>query len=415
MVDYLRHKCSITLLLFTYNETDIGYVNTLKNIWKNVDIDVLFEEKPIALKHYSRCRKFLHFLVKNINHVKFRINKFIEPVNTVINIETIKPAQKLKDLISFARPREPEIIEKIVNRIKIVKPDLVQLEFVEAMDLVLCIPKEIKKILVHVEIRFRRLETEIETVRENIGYYAEYAQNMCELLELNLINNFDGIVTFSEEDKMHLALKTQGRNIFSSPYAVLDKEILEIQNKDLTINKLVFVGFESHSPNKDAVEWYIQEMAKIIYGKFGFVLHVIGNWSNDFKIKHAGNYAIVFSGYLDDLNEYCKNSIMLVPLRIGSGIRTKILHSMAWGIPVIATSIGSEGIIDNDKIFLTANSPNEFVEAIDKITMDQELHKLMILSAQSVVKKHYSQKSAGDKRFLFYQSVLNDELINEHH
>ena len=414
MVDYLRHKCSITLLLFTYNETDIEYVNTLKYLWNNVDIDVLQANKSIIVKHYAGYKRFLNFLVKNIENVKFRINKLIEPANSVKKFEPVKPAEKLKYLISFAQAREPEIIDKIVKKIKTVQPDLVQLEFVEAMDLVLCIPKGIKKLLVHVEIRFRRVKTEINIVSEHIGSYGEYAQNLSELLELGLCEKFDGIITFSEDDKRHLSLKTQGKNIYSSPYAVLDKEILNIQNEDLMINKLVFVGFENHLPNKDAVEWYINEMSKNIYDKYGFVLHIIGNWSNEFKMHHANNKTIVFTGYVDDLSGYCKNSIMLVPLRIGSGIRTKILHSMAWGIPVITTSIGSEGIIDNDKIFLTANSPNEFIEAIDKITLDKELHKSMVANAQSVVKNYYSQKSAGDKRFSFYQSVLNDELINEH-
>lgn len=409
IIDYLRHKCSITLLLFADSEEEQQVITTLKRIWENVVIEVISKETPKPVTEKSLSKQFLNFLLKNLEHVKYRINKRLHSDSSNETVE-INDVERLQYLVSFAQNRDTDTINRIVNLVHSLKPDLVQMDFVDTLDLSLCIPKKTKKIFVHHEIRFRRVETEIETVKDNIGNYGEYAQNLCELLEINLLNNFDGIVTFSEDDKQRLLQKLSAKNIISSPFAVLDEEIKQLDHTDLAVDKLVFVGFEKHSPNRDAVDWYANDMSKIIYKKFGLVLHVVGNWSTEYKLKHAHNPGIFFTGFVDDLSSYCNNSIMIVPLRIGSGIRTKILHSMAWGIPIISTNIGSEGIIQNESIFYHANNTEEFLEAIDKITGDLNEAKRKVLNAQSVLKKHYSQNAAGENRFLFYKTVVENEL-----
>ncbi len=409
IIDYLRHKCAITLLLFADSDPEHQAINKLKCIWPNVNIEVIstYIAEPIIEKKFNKL--ILHFILKNLEHIKFRINKVLNPNSSHRTVEN-EDIDRLQYLVSFAQYRDSITIDKLVSLVESTKPDLVQMEFVDTADLSLCLSKETKKIFVQHEIRFRRVETEIRTVKDKIGNYGHYAQNLSELLEINLLNTFEGIVTFSEDDKQRLLQKLSVRNIISSPFAILNEEIKKIDEKDFIFDKLVFVGFENHSPNRDAVEWYISSMATKIYERFGFVLHVIGNWSPEFKLRHSHNKAIFFAGFVDDLSGYCKNSIMVVPLRVGSGIRTKILHSMAWGLPIISTNIGSEGIIDNEKILFHANNSEEFIEAIETITGDVHEVRRKIISAQAVLKKHYSQDAAGEKRFLFYQSVVENRL-----
>ena len=77
MIDYLRHKCSITLLLFAHDETDHNSIQSLKDMWSNVVIEVVSKKKPQFLVKQSTYKKFLLFLVKNIDHVRYRINKML--------------------------------------------------------------------------------------------------------------------------------------------------------------------------------------------------------------------------------------------------------------------------------------------------------------------------------------------------
>ena len=406
VIDYLRNKSSITLLLFSKNELDFKSIQQLKEIWNNVDFEIISEQKFHQENSISKFKKVLKYILKYIDYTRHILYKYIEFEKIKIKVESTNVEDNLEYLISFAKPRNKNVINQVSHVIYNVKPDLIQLDFIETLDLALCIPKEIKKIFVHHEIRFRRLETELKTIKYNIGSYGRYVQNLCDLLEVNLLNKFDGIVTFSEEDKSRLLERLSITNILSSPFCVLNSEIIEIKPENLLIKKLVFVGLEKHSPNRDAIEWYALHISKEIYERLGLVLHVIGDWSEDFKLRHSDNPAIIFTDFVKDLSGYCMNSVMVVPLRIGSGIRTKILHSMAWGVPVISTSIGCEGIIENENIFCIANESKDFVHGINKIVTDEIYRTSIVCKAQSILKKHYTQNNAGEKRFMFYKSLL---------
>ena len=54
---------------------------------------------------------------------------------------------------------------------------------------------------------------------------------------------------------------------------------------------------------------------------------------------------IKFVGYVEDLSDFLKGSIALVPIRIGSGLRMKILDAVSLGIPFVTTSKGVEGLV----------------------------------------------------------------------
>lgn len=409
LIDYLRNKCSITLVVFVYNETDNFSIQCLKNIWENVNFEIIsmLKTTPLLVSPTNKC--VLQIFLKAILYkANWLYNKIFPSVKLAIQENEKIPNENIINLAGFCKPREKKVIDQISHIIETGKPDLVQMEFVDVLDLSLCIPKKIKKIFVHHELRFMRIETELTMSSGPLDTYGKYMQKFCEITEIELLKNFDAIVTVSEDDKDLLLQKLPGKNICSLPFPILDKEIKAIEMDNLLIKKLVFVGGEFHFPNKDAVEWYISSMSKMIFEKYGFILHVIGNWSKEAINKYKSNPTICFTGFVDDLSEYCKNSIMIVPLRIGSGIRQKILYAMAAGIPVVSTGLGSEGIVDNDKISITANTPAEFVEAIDKIIADKGYSISMVSNAQFVLKTHYSQQQAGGKRFLFYKSVLEN-------
>ena len=65
--------------------------------------------------------------------------------------------------------------------------------------------------------------------------------------------------------------------------------------------------------------------------------------------KYAPYKNIIFSGYVSDLDSYYEESVMIVPILSGSGIRTKILTSFANKVPVFATEFASEGLLDFER------------------------------------------------------------------
>ena len=414
VIDYLRNKCSLALIIFTYNDFDYHSAEDLKNLWENVNIEVIDLRVQNVLKEEPTIKVTLKKALKKFSYRVKRVpQKIFQPVKKYV--PDIKELQSthIKNLVGFCKPREKKVIDQFIKIVDSVKPDILQFEFVDVLDLSLCIPPELTKIFIHHELRFRRIETEFTLQNQKLSPYGSYMKKFSEISELGLLTNFDAIITFSEVDKELLSNKLPNKNIISSPFPILNSEFSEFKSTNLETKKIIFIGSEYHSPNKDGIEWYIKSMSKAIFEKCGLTLHIIGNWSNEFKSKYSNNAGIYFPGFVEDLGKYCVNSIMIVPLRIGSGIRTKILYAMAWGIPVIATTLGKEGIHDNENIFLTADNPKEFIDAIVKIITDASLGINLVRKAQVVLMEHYSQEAVGNKRLQVYESVLQNKKLQE--
>ena len=124
----------------------------------------------------------------------------------------------------------------------------------------------------------------------------------------------------------------------------------------------------------------------------GITLTVIGRNGHDnayapLKIDSQIN----FIGEVMDVSPfYHKNNIAIVPLLEGSGTRLKILEAMSFGLPVISTSIGADGInyILNKNIVI-ANTLEEFEKGIKLLTSNKHLSKTISEKAHQLINNKY--------------------------
>ena len=97
-------------------------------------------------------------------------------------------------------------------------------------------------------------------------------------------------------------------------------------------------------------------------------------------------------------------------MRIGSGIRTKILEAFANGIPVISTTIGMEGIkVENGVHCLIADTSADFTQAIKTLTKDLNLQKVLFRYAYQFVQKEYSIKLCGERRIQVLSEIVSKD------
>ncbi|MBN1830539.1 MAG: glycosyltransferase [Deltaproteobacteria bacterium] len=159
---------------------------------------------------------------------------------------------------------------------------------------------------------------------------------------------------------------------------------------------ILFLGTMSWFPNEDAVIWFFHNVFKQYHlDKKGWRLLIVGN-SPGRAILNLRSDSVSITGYVDNLRPYLDESLLsVVPLRIGGGMRIKVLELFSFGIPVISTNIGCEGIpVSNGEHILIAETPSEFKKSIECIYHDTELRQNLVNSALSFVKTHYSSTSA---------------------
>ena len=100
---------------------------------------------------------------------------------------------------------------------------------------------------------------------------------------------------------------------------------------------------------------------------------------------------------------------MIVPLFSGSGIRIKIIEGMAVGKAIISTEIGAEGIPYTDGLdILIANTPEEFLTAIDKFVSNKEFCEKVGANARKLIEDHHDIDKITQKLLAFYQRVLEN-------
>jgi glycosyltransferase involved in cell wall biosynthesis len=83
-------------------------------------------------------------------------------------------------------------------------------------------------------------------------------------------------------------------------------------------------------------------------------------------------------------------SIVVAPLRLGSGTRTKIIEAMAWGLPLVSTTLGAEGIdvVDGEHLLL-ADTGEALAEGLIRLLTDEPLWSKLRANGRELVRERY--------------------------
>lgn len=394
--DYLRHYIDIFYIFPVYNDDDKNNIEKLKKKWENVNIIEVYHPNYFFKEKYVFFRRVIRYIENKILSNSKRNNQIVTNTSNAI----------FGTALWYLKPLFEEYVVSISETIKKIRPDIIQMEHSRCLSLAEIESFNIPKIFIDHEVQFGMLSSACENTLRNA--YTNYVVNLTKNIEINLLKKFDGIFTFSKEDQLKL-IENGCANVEAIPFPILSDFFKGIDDKNFKIEKLVFVGGDIHFPNYDAIEWYSKELGKTLYDLFQLKLHVIGNWKKGNIQKLSCEY-IIFEGYVEDLYSATRNAINLVPIRMGAGIRTKILNSLAYSQPVITTKIGVEGInIIEGKHVLIFENITDLTEAISKLLNDRAKAIEMCKNAYEFVKVNYSQEFLARKRLEYFEILLSNK------
>lgn len=402
VLEELQNSVQITFCSAVYSEIDFEKIIHLKNILSKINFEIIdlrgtptieknnFFTKYRALKRKLKSGLKTAFKKKEIEKIdSFNKNDDFDEsyLTNPINIKSYTFFNKLSEILLRG------------------SYDIYQLEFFDYLDLVNLLPENSLKVFVHHEIRFKRLEKSAQISSKNI-LYTKYITDISKFNELNLLNSFNSVITFSPIDKAFLEGNLSNK-IVSIPFPILDKEFLA-NNNETSFNKIIFVGGENHFPNQNGVLWFIKNCFEAIWEKHKLPFYIIGAWNEETKLKYESNNKIIFTGFVEDITVFSKKSISISPIFIGSGIRTKILYAMANKTPIVCTSVGAEGIpIINGEHVLVADSIIEFINSIDAFLTNSTLAHKLINNSFYLAKSLYTQQHIAKQRIELYQNLIS--------
>ena len=150
---------------------------------------------------------------------------------------------------------------------------------------------------------------------------------------------------------------------------------------------ILFIGSYNHPPNVDAVLWLCQEIMPLVWSKIPDVkVTLLGNEPKS-EVQNLQSDRIIVPGYVEDVSHYFLNHRVFVsPLRYGAGMKGKIGQSLEYGLPVVSTAIGTEGMnLVPDINVLEANTTEIFAQQIIRLYQDQSLWQHIASCAESAI------------------------------
>ncbi|MCP9763397.1 glycosyltransferase [Lacihabitans soyangensis] len=388
LIEYLRKEHNITLVCPSC--TGVNH-QKLQELWPNVKL-LTFQNSDNVTEGFN----LKGFIKKTISGKKKPSKMDIFKGSMVLNTT---------DLVKYYFSNLISLVEAELNRKSY---DLVQVDFIELAPLVHFLPQNIKKIFVHHELRYKRMRLEYNT----LGYKdvaEEWKIANTKLLEIGLMNAFDKVICLTETDRKILEIDgVEREKLEVSPLPV---EIMEHPiNQPFQFSKrLVFLGPEVHFPNLDGVDWFLNNCwAKLLKSDPRLRLSILGKWSHEGRKLFAEHRNVTFEGFVEDLSTIMEGAIMIVPLRIGSGMRMKILEGAAWHVPMVSTSIGAEGLpINNMENAILADTAQEFIEGVLTLSRDPELQNKFVKNAKLIIKLGYSVEECGQIRNDIYTKITS--------
>lgn len=173
---------------------------------------------------------------------------------------------------------------------------------------------------------------------------------------------------------------------------------------------ILFHGNMDFSPNIHSVKYIAEQILPLIKSKIPNVkFFVVGGNPTD-EIKRLGeNKNIIVTGYVKDIREYIsKASVGLYPMKSGSGIKNKILESMAMGKSVVSNLMGVEALSEKaKKCILIGETPEELANHVLKLLKNEDIRTNLGKKSREVIIKEYSWENVAEKYEKLYEKLLN--------
>jgi glycosyltransferase involved in cell wall biosynthesis len=178
-----------------------------------------------------------------------------------------------------------------------------------------------------------------------------------------LAGKFDECIMVSGEDEKSL-LEMNPKVKTTSIGVGVNSNSLNFIKKETIPYSIFHLGSLEWFPNHEGLKWYLEEIFPLILKEIPEVkLYLYGKGTEKVKISDNISSNIINVGYVQNVwAEIADKQLAIVPLRIGSGIRVKIIEMLGIGQNILSTSIGKEGIdVEDGKEIIIADSAQEFI------------------------------------------------------
>jgi glycosyltransferase involved in cell wall biosynthesis len=330
-----------------------------------------------ALKEYSR--EFTVYLVSFYNEIEQGFLNSGE-LDFCEEVHLFKVSRRERLLGVLANPLLPvrvaaresgkvhALLARLVGEVDF---EGVHFEFTSAAAYLGDVPKQARKIITEHDVTYQSLERRYR-LGGLFGIWYRFEHLRQKRWELRMLSEMDEIVILNDKDRSLLVSDGIAPSRLRILAPQVDQLFKDISRESLEEYSILFWGAMNRQENIDAVKWFVKSIFPFVLSEVPNAKFYVVGVDPPAEISNLSSSNIIVTGFVENPAKYFETCrIAVAPLRMGAGIKVKVLEYLAAGIPVVSTSVGAEGI-DDERLIIVDDS-EYFAKAVTGIiTAGQE-------------------------------------------
>ena len=220
-----------------------------------------------------------------------------------------------------------------------------------------------------------------------------------------MFSPYDCTVVLTEEDKSELLSINPALSVDVIPNGI-DLDDFQADERERDTATLLFVGNYEYPPNHDSALLLAREIfPQILEALPETKLLLVGNAPSE-EIQGYASEHIIVTGRVPRVQDYLASAtVFICPLRVGAGIKNKVLEALAMGIPTIATPLSMEGIHAVDGQHVLIAETDKIAQTTIALLKNRDLQKKLSDNARPLIEADYSWQGVANQYESIYRKL----------
>ena len=208
--------------------------------------------------------------------------------------------------------------------------------------------------------------------------------------ELGLAGMADLTIATTAADAGHMLREAPSLNIAVIPNV---HKRVEVEHSVEGRDAVMFIGGFKHGPNADAVVFFLKDIYPLIAQELGKVEFLVVGSSPTAEVLGLASDTVTVTGYVQDIAPYyARTRVFVSPLRYGAGMKGKVGEAMSFGVPVVTTAVGAEGMgLVHGETALIQDDPKAFATEVVRLFRDETLWRKLSVQGREYVEKNFGE------------------------
>jgi glycosyl transferase family 1 len=211
--------------------------------------------------------------------------------------------------------------------------------------------------------------------------------------EADALRVFDVVVAIQDQDAHKLSELAPHAEVITVPHAM---DLPAKRHQDAKMfghDAVTTLGYLAvgNAPNTTSLEWFLENVWPRVLETLGSQVRLLLGGEIGTTVDTAGTAQVTSVGITESLESFYEQvDIAINPVQFGGGLKIKNVEAMAFGLPLVTTSVGAEGMEEAEgSAMLVGDSPEEFADAVSLLAGSSDQRATLSAGGREYAGNHF--------------------------